>query len=52
MRTDDAAIILTCMDVELLLAALSYYEQKFRAERTEQLAENIRTLRKKLLNIP
>jgi hypothetical protein len=38
------------MDVELLLAALSYYEQKFRTERPESLAENIRVLRDKLLD--
>jgi len=52
MRTEDSAVILTCMDVELLLAALAYYEQKFRAQRPEQLAENIRILRQKLLVIP
>ena len=44
--------MLTCTEVELLLAALSHYEQKFKVDRPEQLAENIKVLRQKLLDIP
>ena len=49
MRTEDSAMSLTSIEVELLLAALSYYEGKFRNERPEKLAEDIRRLRGKLL---
>lgn len=50
MRTEDSTISLTSIEVELLLAALSYYESKFRSERPEKLAEKIRVLRGKLLD--
>jgi hypothetical protein len=50
MRTEDSTISLTCIEFELLLAALSYYEKRFKSERTETLADGIRVLRDKLLN--
>jgi len=37
------------MEFELLLAALSHYEAKFKADRPEKLASDILVLRGKLL---
>lgn len=50
MRTEDSNVTLTSIEIELLIASLTYYEQKFRGKRSEKLAENIRVLRAKLLD--
>lgn len=52
MNAEDPKISLTPIEVELLLASLAHYEQKFRDGRPEHLSENIRMLRQKLLDIP
>lgn len=52
MRTEDSSITLTPIEVELLLAALTQYELKFRSERSEELTESIQVLRGKLVAIP
>ena len=52
MRTEDSSIALTPIEVELLLAALTHYEFKFRRDRSEKLTESIQVLRAKLLDIP
>jgi hypothetical protein len=49
MRTEESSISLTVIETELLLAALTHYEQKFQKERSETLADDIRVLRGKLL---
>lgn len=50
MRTADSNVSLTPIEIELLLASLAYYEQKFRVERPEKMADDIRVLRGKLLD--
>lgn len=50
MRTEDSSVSLTVIEVELLLAALTHYEHKFRSERSENLADDIRVLRGKLIS--
>jgi len=50
MRIEDSNVSLTPIEVELLLAALAYYERQFRSERSVSLADNIRVLRGKLID--
>ena len=52
MNTENPSISLTPIEVELLLASLAHYEQKFRESGPENQMENIRVLRQKLLDIP
>jgi hypothetical protein len=49
MRTEDSTISLTCMEAEILIAALTRYEIEFRTDRSQNLTEQIRALRAKLL---
>ncbi len=49
MRTENSNVPLTLIEIELLLAALAFYEKQFRTERSEGLSDNIRVLRNKLL---
>jgi hypothetical protein len=51
MRTELSTVTLTPMEAELLLASLAHYERKFRDDRPEHLAEFIRVLRGKLLDV-
>ena len=48
MRTEDAAILLTEAEIEILLSSLGYFECRFHGRRADALNQGMKVLRAKL----